>query len=181
MQQDIKRLLLHVLFVGKRLHSASFGEGNGTPLQYSCLDNPMEGGAWQATVHGVAKSRTRQSNFTSLPRSKRLLISWLQSPSKVILEPKKIKSDTVSPSICHEVMGLDAMIFIFCMLSFRPTFFTLHFHFHQEAFQFLFTFCHKGGVIRISEVIDISPSNLDSSLCFFQSSISHDVLYIEVK
>ena len=48
-----------------------------------------------------------------LPRSKRLLISWLQSPSAVILEPKKIKSLTVSiisPSICHEVMGLDASL-----------------------------------------------------------------------
>ena len=54
--------------------------------------------------------------ITFLPRSKRLLISWLQSPSAVILEPKKIKSDTVStvsPSISHEVMGPDAMIFIF--------------------------------------------------------------------
>ena len=53
---------------------------------------------------------------TFLPRSKRLLISWLQSPSTVILEPPKIKSDgvsTVSPSISHEVMGPDAMIFIF--------------------------------------------------------------------
>ena len=51
-----------------------------------------------------------------LPRSKRLLISWLQSPSVVILEPKKIKSvtvSTVSPSIYHEVMGPDAMIFVF--------------------------------------------------------------------
>ena len=51
-----------------------------------------------------------------LPRSKRLLISWLQPPSTVILEPKKIKSVTVSivsPSICHEVMGPDAIIFIF--------------------------------------------------------------------
>ena len=51
-----------------------------------------------------------------LPRSKRLLISWLQSPSAVILEPKKIKSVTVSivaPAICHEVMGLDAMILVF--------------------------------------------------------------------
>ena len=50
------------------------------------------------------------------PRSKSLLISWLQSPSAVILEPKKIKSVTVSivsPSICHEVMGPEAMIFIF--------------------------------------------------------------------
>ena len=51
-----------------------------------------------------------------LPRSKRLLISWLQSPSAVILEPRIIKSatvSTVSPSICHEVMGLDAMILVF--------------------------------------------------------------------
>ena len=51
-----------------------------------------------------------------LSRSKHLLISWLQSPSAMILEPPKIKSDTVStvsPSICHEVMGPDAMIFVF--------------------------------------------------------------------
>ena len=40
------------------------GEGNGTPLQYSCLDNPMDGGAWWAAVHGVARSRTRLSDFT---------------------------------------------------------------------------------------------------------------------
>ena len=54
--------------------------------------------------------------ITSLPRSKRLLISWLQSPSAVILEPIKIKSgtvSTVSPSICYEVMGPDAMILVF--------------------------------------------------------------------
>ena len=40
------------------------GEGNGTPLQYSCLETPMDGGAWEAAVHGVAKSRTRPSDFT---------------------------------------------------------------------------------------------------------------------
>ena len=51
--------------------------------------------------------------ITFLPRSKCLLISWLQSPSTVILEPQKIKSDTVSPSISHEVMGPNAMIFVF--------------------------------------------------------------------
>ena len=54
--------------------------------------------------------------ITFLPRSKRLLISWLQSSSAVILEPRKIKSATVptaSPSVCHEVMGLDAMILVF--------------------------------------------------------------------
>ena len=48
--------------------------------------------------------------ITFLPRSKCLLISWLQSPSAVILEPRKVKSATVSPFICHEVMGPDAMI-----------------------------------------------------------------------
>ena len=60
-----------------------------------------------------------------LPRSKHLLISWLQSPSAVILEPKKVRSatvSTVSPSICHEVMGLDAVILVFWLLSFKPAF-----------------------------------------------------------
>ena len=51
--------------------------------------------------------------ITFLPRSKRLLISWLQSPSAVILEPKIVKSVTVSPSICHEAMGPEAMILVF--------------------------------------------------------------------
>ena len=63
--------------------------------------------------------------ITFLPRSKRLLILWLHSPSTVILEPKKIKSvsDSIaSPSICHEMIGTDAMIFIFWMLSFKPAF-----------------------------------------------------------
>ena len=52
----------------ERLHFHSslscIGEGNGNPLQCSCLENPMDGGAWWAAVHGVAKSRTRLSNFT---------------------------------------------------------------------------------------------------------------------
>ena len=70
-------------------------------------------------------------------RSKHLLISWPQSPSPVILEPKKIKSVTVfippPPSICHNVMRLDAMIFVFWMLNFKPAFSTLLFHLHQEV------------------------------------------------
>ena len=60
-----------------------------------------------------------------LQRSKSLLILWLQSPFAVIWEPKKIKSvpvSIVSPSICHGVMGLDAMTFVFCMLSFKSAF-----------------------------------------------------------
>ena len=74
--------------------------------------------------------------ITFLPRSKRPLISWPQSLSAVILEPKKIKSFTVSvvsPSVCHEVMGRDALIFVFWMLSFKSAF-SLLFHFHQEVF-----------------------------------------------
>ena len=74
-----------------------------------------------------------------LPRSKRLLISWLQSPSAVILEPKKIMSVTVpivSPSVCHEVMGLNAMIFVFWMLSFKPAFLLSSFTFIKRLFSF---------------------------------------------
>ena len=62
-----------------------------------------------------------------LPSSKLLLISWRQSPSAVILEPKKTKSVTVfivSPSICHEVMEPDAIILVFGMLSFKPAFYS---------------------------------------------------------
>ena len=74
--------------------------------------------------------------ITFLPKGKHLLILWLQSPSAVILEPRKVKRATVSTvslSICHEVMGPDAMILVFWMLSFKPTFPTLLCHFHQEA------------------------------------------------
>ena len=79
-----------------------------------------------------------------LPKSKRPLISWLQSPSSVILEPKKIKSVTASTfslSIYHEVMEMDVKILVFLMLL-QVSFFNLLFHTHQEAFHILFTFCH---------------------------------------
>ena len=69
----------------------------------------------------IALTRLSRLVVTFLPRGKHLLISWLQSPSAVILEPKKMKSVTVSivpPSICHEVMGLDAMIFVFLNVEF---------------------------------------------------------------
>ena len=66
------------------------GEGNGNPLQCSCLENPRDGGAWWAAVCGVTQSQTRLKWLSSsrfiiafLPRSKHLLISWLQSPSTV--------------------------------------------------------------------------------------------------
>ena len=68
--------------------SLCIGEGNGNPLQCSCLENPRDGGAWLAAIYGVAQSRTRLKWLSSssrlvitfLPRSKRLLISWLQEP-----------------------------------------------------------------------------------------------------
>ena len=74
---------------------------------------------------------------------------------------KSVTVSSVSPSICHKVLGPDAMIVAFWILSFNQLF-----HFQQEVFQFLFAFCHKGGVICISEVTDISPGNLDSRLGF---------------
>ena len=86
--------------------------------------------------------------ITFLPRSKCLLISWLQSPSAVILGPKKIKSDTVStvsPSISHEVMGPDAMILVFWMLSFKLTFSLSSFTFKR-----LFSFSSLSAIRVVS-------------------------------
>ena len=74
-------------------------------------------------------------------------------------------------------MEMNAMIFVFLMLSFKPNVSLSSFTFIKRLF---FTFCHKGGVICISEVIDISPSNLDPSLCFIQPSVSHDVQFSSV-
>ena len=74
-----------------------------------------------------------------LPRSKRLLVSWLKSPSAVILEPKKRKSVTVSTfflSMCHEGMGPDDMILVFWMLSFKPGYSLSSFIFLKRLFSF---------------------------------------------
>ena len=114
-------------------------------------------------------------------RNKHLLISWLQSPSVVILEPKKIK---VSHCFhCFPIYlpwsdGIGCHAPVECWIL--SQIFTLFFHFHQEALWFFFTFCHKGSVICISELIDISPGNLNSSLCFIQLGISQNVLFIYV-
>ena len=117
-----------------------------------------------------------------LARSKHLLISWLQSPSAVILETPKIKSVTlsaVSPSICHEVMGLDVMILVFWMLSFKPTF-SLFSSF--ISIKRLFSSSSLPSIRMMSSaylrLLIFFPSNLDSSLCFNQPSLSHDVLCV---
>ena len=75
--------------------------------------------------------------ITFLSRSKHLLILWLQSPSAVILEPPKLESATVSPSICYEVMGPDAVILVFWMLSFKSIFSLSSFTFIKRLFSYL--------------------------------------------
>ena len=104
-----------------------------------------------------------------LPRRKHLLISWLQSPSAVILGQKKRKSLTVSivtPSICHEVVGLDATILVFLM--FLSQFFHSPLSASSRAslvpLRLLPLEWNHLQVVDISEVVDISPCNLDSSL-----------------
>ena len=126
--------------------------------------------------------------IASLLRSKHLLISWLQSPSLVILEPKKIKSVTVSivsPSICNEVMGPDTMILVFWMLSFKPAFSFLPFTFIRGSSAPLcflprgWYHLHIWGYWYFSQQsFFFFPSNLDSTFCFIQPGISHDVLCI---
>ena len=115
-----------------------------------------------------------------LPRSKHLLISWLQSPSAGILEPKKIKSVTVSivsPFIWHEMMRPDAMILVFWMLSFKPAFSLSYFTLIKRLF--------SSSLLSALRVVSsaylrllIFLLNLDSSLCFIQPGILHDVLCI---
>ena len=115
--------------------------------------------------------------ITFLPKSERLLISWLQSPSAVMLEPKKIKSvtdSTFSPSVCHEVMGPDAMSLIFWMLSFQPAFFLCSFTFIKRLFKFFLAFL---------KLVFKSQLNTNSQVrsCFFFASkkllLNHDTFY----
>ena len=107
--------------------------------------------------------------ITFLPRSKSLLISWLQSLSAVILEPPKIKSATVSPFICYKVMGPDAMIFVFWMLSFKPTFSSKRWgsgdHHHSKVkvlklnpCQLYYTLSHEGKNVQGVKVWILWPS-----------------------
>ena len=122
--------------------------------------------------------------ITFLSRSKCPLISWLQSQSAVIFGTKENKV-----CLCFQCLsiylplsdGTGCQDLCFLNVEFYASFFTLLFNFHQKALQFLFTFCHKGGVICKSEVISISPCKPDSSLFFLHTIISHDVPCIEVK
>ena len=109
-----------------------------------------------------------------LPRSKCLLIPWLQSPSAVILEPKKVKSVTAytfSPSICHEVMGPDAMILVFWMLSLSLSSFTL--------IKRLFSYSSLSAIRVVSSAylrLQIFLPAILILVCGLFSRVSHDVL-----
>ena len=137
-QGTLKNLLQHHTSKASSFwHSAFFTVQLSHPYMTTGKTIALTRGTFVGKVTSLFFNMLSRSVITFLPRSKRLLISWLQSPSAVILELKTIKCDTVStvfPSTCHEVRGPDAMILVFWMLSFKPTFFTLLFHFHQEAF-----------------------------------------------
>ena len=92
---------------------------------------------WVSHIAGGFFTSWTIKETPSSSKSNHLLILWLQSLSALILEPKKMKSDTVStfpPSICHEVMGLDAMILVFWMLNFKPAFSLSSFTFIKRLF-----------------------------------------------
>ena len=183
-QGNLKSLLQHHSSKASIVqHSAFFSVQISHPHMIIGKTRALTGWTFVGKVMSLLFNKLSRSVIAFLPWSKHLLISWLQSPSPVTLEPKKIKSVTVSiisPSICHEVMGPNAMIIVFWMLSFKPTFSLSSFTFIKRLFSSSLS-AIRLVVICISEVIDISPGNLDSSLCFFQPGISHDVLCIQVK
>ena len=111
-----------------------------------------------------------------LPKSKRLLISWLQSPSAVILEPKKIKSVTVfivSPFICHEVMGPDGVILVLWMLSFKPTFPLSFLTFIKRLFSSSLSFIVLSAYLRLLMLILFSISQWNNGSRQWLSVTSH--------
>ena len=116
-QETLKSLLQHHSSKASILrHSAFFMVQLSHPYMTTGKTIALTGQTFVGKVMSLLFIMLSRLVIAFLPRSKRLFISWLQSPSAVILEPRKIKSvavSTVSPSICSEVMGPDAMIFIF--------------------------------------------------------------------
>ena len=129
-QGTLKSLLQHQSSKASVLwHSAFFIVQLSHPYMTIGKAIALTGWTFVGKVMSLLYNMLSRLCITFLSRSKRLLISWLQSPSAVILEPKKIKLatvSTVSPSICHEVMGPDAMILVFLVFS-------LLFHFNQKV------------------------------------------------
>ena len=116
-QGTLKSLLQHHSSKASIIrHSAFFTVHISHPYMITAKTRDLTRWTFVGKVTFLLLNMLSRLIITFLPRRKRLLISWLQSPSAVILEPPKIKSDTVStvsPSISHEVMGPDATIFVF--------------------------------------------------------------------
>ena len=118
--------------------------------------------------------------ITFLPRSKCLLISWLQSPSAVILEPRKINSVTmsiVSPTICHKVMTR-CYDLSFLNIEFKPTFSLSFFTFIKRLFGSSSLSAIRVVSSAYLRLLIFLPAILISSLCFIQPRVSHDILCI---
>ena len=123
-QGTLKNLLQHHSSKASILqHSAFFIDQLSHPYMTTGKTVVLARWTFVGKVMSLLFNTLSRSVIAFLPRSKHLLISWLQSPSAVILEPKKIRSVTAStfpPSICHGVMKLDAMILIFWMFLWLP-------------------------------------------------------------
>ena len=136
-QGTLKSLLQHHSSKASILLHSAFFIVNSHPYMTTGKTIALTRWTFVGKVMSLLLNMLSRLVITSLPRSKLLLISWLQSASAVILEPQKIKSDTVStvsPFISHEVMGPDAMILLFWMLSFKPTFSLSSFTFIKRIF-----------------------------------------------
>ena len=112
-QGTLKSLFQHHSSKASILHSAFFTVQLSHPYMTTGKTIALTRQTFVDKVMSLLFHMLSRLLITFLPRSTRLLISWLQSPSAVIFDPKKIKSATVSPSICHEGMGSDAMILVF--------------------------------------------------------------------
>ena len=115
-QESLKRLLQHYSLKASVLWCSAFFMVQIThPYMTTGKNIALTRQTFDGKVMSLLFSMLSRLVIAFLPRSKRLFISWLQSPSAVILEPKKIKSLTVSivfPAVCHEVMGPDAMTLV---------------------------------------------------------------------
>ena len=115
-QGTLKSLLYHSSKASVLRHSAFFIVQLSYPYMTPGKNIALTRWTFVGKVMSLLFNKLSRFVITFLPKSQRLLTSWLQSPSAVILEPHKIKSatvSTVSPSICHEVMGPDAVILVF--------------------------------------------------------------------
>ena len=141
--------------------------------------------AWRipwTTVHGVAELDTTVTFTSSKEQASFNFMAVVTICSDFGAQENKVcHCFHCFPSICHEVMGLDAMILIFWMLSFKLAFSLFSFTFLKRLFSCSLFSAIMVVIIYMSEIIDISPCNLDSSLCFIQPSILQGVLCIAVQ